>query len=144
MKLGKIIKDHCILKFPKTILSFQIGNRNICEKTIVDEYEYKILSRYVEKLLSFAVLNTLKATFALFARVFACFRFLNFVSFWPFKKRSSVIFCVLDEIWLSSLHHTTQTQNFNFDFLTSWPWMNLFWHKVISRGGRKKKFGPST
>ena len=58
----KIIIDYCIHKISKDNFEFS-NNRNICERTIVDEYEYKILSRYVEKQLSFTVMNALKGHF---------------------------------------------------------------------------------
>ena len=65
---------------------------------MVDEYEYKILqSQFVEKQLSFTVLNALNGHFCVIYKNFGIFRFSNFVSFGPFKKCSSVIFCVIDE-----------------------------------------------
>ena len=63
---------------------------------MVDEYEYKILSQYVEKQLSFTVLNALKGHFCVIYKDFGIFLFPNFVSFGPFKKCSSDIFCVID------------------------------------------------
>ena len=95
----EIGKNNQILLYTKTSKD-GLGlssNRNICERTIVDGYEYKIFSQYVEKQLSFTVLNALKGHFCVIYKILAFFHFQILSHLGPSKKCSSVIFCVLDE-----------------------------------------------
>ena len=41
------------------------------------------------------------------------------------------------------MYQTTQTQNFEFDFLTSWPWMTLNWHKLLKYLGESLKLSQT-
>ena len=64
---------------------FLIKKRYMCIRTLADEYVYKVPSCFLEKQLSFAVLNAQKATFSLFTRISAFLLFSFFVPFWPIK-----------------------------------------------------------
>ena len=51
-EIGKNNQRVLYPKISKDIIEFS-NNRNICERTMVDEYEYKILSQYVKKTAEF-------------------------------------------------------------------------------------------
>ena len=64
-------------KFSRIIFEFS-KNQNICERTIVDKYVHKLSSWYLEKRLSFAILNVQKATFYAIYEDFGNFTIFKF------------------------------------------------------------------
>ena len=53
---------------------------NMCERMLVDEYVYKILSRYIGKCLSSAVLNVIKGNILRYLRGFRYFSYFQILS----------------------------------------------------------------
>ena len=78
-------------------------------------------SSYLEKLLSFAVLNTQRAHFLRYLRGFRYFS--NFQLLPELGRSKSVpgsLFAFLTKIWPKTIYRTTQTQNFKFDLFDLW------------------------
>ena len=96
----EIGKNNQRLLYPKISKdNFEFSNnRNICERTIVDEYEYNILSRNVEKQLSFTVLNALKGHFCVIYKDFSMFSIFKFCLIWALR---SVLVPFLHSWWKS-------------------------------------------
>ena len=96
-EIGKNNQRVLYPKISKDIVEFS-NNRNICERTMVDEYEYKILqSQYVEKQLSFTVLNALNGHFCVIYKNFGFFDFQILSHLGPSKSVPVSFFCVIDE-----------------------------------------------
>ena len=80
--------------------------RDICKKRLSDETVYKISSCYLEKRLSFAVLNVRKGHFLRYSRGFWHFPIFKFCPIWDVQK---VFWCIFLRYWRKSYLKTSIT-----------------------------------
>ena len=107
-------------------------SRDTWDRTLVDENICKMSIWYLEKRLSFDILNAQKGNFLRYLRGFRHFSEYHILSDLGSSKSVLGSFLVfLTKICPKNMHHTVQTHNYTFDlFSISWPWMTLIWHKV--------------
>ena len=107
-------------------------SRDTWDRTLVDENMCKMSIWYLEKRLSFDILNAQKGNFLRYLRGFRHFSEYHILSDLGSSKSVLGSFLVfLTKICPKNMHHTVQTHNYTFDlFSISWPWMTLIWHKV--------------
>ena len=131
LNLGKNNHQKNIPKMCQEKFEFS-KSRDTWDRTLVDENMCKMSIWYLEKRLSFDILNAQKGNFLRYLRGFRHFSEYHILSDLGSSKSVLGSFPVfLTKICPKNMHHTVQTHNYTFDlFSISWPWMTLIWHKV--------------